>query len=560
MNEPKRLADARIDRRTLVKGAMVAGAASAASLPGLASAATGNANTRIVNMQEDGDTLIIAAAGSPSDIDPHSSYDYQSILAILGAYEGLIGLVDDSTTEFEGLVAESWSSNEDRSVWEFKIRPGLTFQDGSPVDAEAVRLSFERFFTLGLGPVGVLTRFVSDLAQITTPDESTVVFDLGAPQPLFDSAMASTYGPMIVNAKLLRDEHEEDGDWGHFWAQTNAEGTGSGAYRITQFDPGSELQMEAFEGYWRGWDGDHFTKVIIRVVSEGETRRQLLESGDADIVDSLVQESIDAVRENPDIVTLDQFVTRNNYFAMAVTGPLESAEARQAMCYAFPYTEVLDGIYLGRARQPRGAVPPEVRGHFPETFQFSTDLEKAKELLTAAGVEEGTSMTLALQTGIEQAKSASELFKENLAQLGIDLSIEVIDLATYSGIVYGDAPVEERPNFMWWGWWPDYNDAWNHLYPQVVCASGGSAGSNMGFYCNAEVDASMEAALSAASDEEYNSALASVQQIVSLDDPAAIYYVEAPWTTMYNKRLTGVFINPINIGTYNFWKMTRTAE
>ena len=272
------------------------------------------------------------------------------------------------------------------------------------------------------------------------------------------------------------------------------------------------------------------------------------------------QESIDAVRENPDIVTLDQFVTRNNYFAMAVTGPLESPEARQAMCYAFPYTEVLDGIYLGRARQPRGAVPPEVRGHFPETFQFSTDLEKARELLTAAGIEEGTSMTLALQTGIEQAKSASELFKENLAQLGIDLSIEVIDLATYSGIVYGDAPVEERPNFMWWGWWPDYNDAWNHLYPQVVCASGGSAGSNMGFYCNADVDASMEAALAAASDEEYNSALANVQQIVSLDDPAAIYYVEAPWTTMYNKRLTGVFINPINIGTYNFWKMTRTAE
>ncbi len=226
-------------------------------------------------------------------------------MAILGAYEGLIGLKGESTSELEGLIAESWESNEDLSVWTFKIRPGVTFQDGSPVDAEAVRLNYERFLTLGLGPVNVLQRFVTDPAKITAPDESTVVFDLGVPQPQFPFALASTYGPLIVNAKLMK-EHEEDGDWGHIWAQTNAEGTGSGPYKITNFEPGQVLEMERFDDYWRGWDGEHFENVIIRVVTEVDTRRQLLEQGEADIVDDLTTEMFVALEENPDITTLER--------------------------------------------------------------------------------------------------------------------------------------------------------------------------------------------------------------------------------------------------------------
>jgi len=555
----KSLLRSALDRRTLLKGAGTAGIA-AAALPTLetgAAPAPGSARS-LARKQGDPTTLVVAAAGSPSDIDPHSSYDYQSVMAILGAYEGLIGLKGDSTTELEGIIAESWESNEDMSVWTFKIRPGVTFQNGDPVDAEAVRLNYERFLTLGLGPVGVLTRFVSDPAKITAPDASTVVFDLGVPQPIFPLAIASTYGPLIVNAKLLK-EHEEDGDWGHVWAQTNAEGTGSGPYRITNFEPGQILEMERFEDYWRGWDGNHFEKVIVRVVSETETRRQLLEQGDADIVDALSVEAYDALLENPDITILSQFVTRNQYFAMAVAGPLETPEARQAMNFAWPWVEVLEGVYGGRSRQPRGPVPPEIRGHDPETFQYTTDLEQAKALLATAGVEEGAKLSLVMQTGLDQPKAAAELFQQNLAELGIELSIEVIDLSSYTSLVYGEAGPEERPNFMWWGWWPDYNDAWNHLYPQVSCDAQGSAGSNMGFYCNDRVQELLDTARNAPDDATYMSAMSEMQEILSKDDPPSVYYVESPWVVYFRNDVEGIFINPVNIGTYNYWAMSRTA-
>ncbi len=208
------------------------------SAPTHAHAAPGATGSQFVRTQDDLSTLVIAVDGSPSDLDPHSAYDYRSVLAILGAYEGLIGLVGSSTDELEGLVAESWEPNDDLSVWTFKIRPGLTFHNGDPLDAEAVRLNYERFLTLGLGPVAVVGRFVEDPSQITAPDPATVVFDLGRPQPLFPFAMASTYGPLIVNAKLLK-EHDEDGDWGHIWAQNQRRGHRQRRLSHHQFRTGS---------------------------------------------------------------------------------------------------------------------------------------------------------------------------------------------------------------------------------------------------------------------------------------------------------------------------------
>lgn len=546
----------RASRRTALKGA--AGAAAMLSIPTGGFAAPANPGALRSHQQGDTSLLVIATDGAPSDLDPHSAYDYRSVLAILGAYEGLIGLVGSSTDQLEGLVAESWESNDDQSVWTFKIRPGLTFHDGSPLDAEAVRLNYERFLTMGLGPVGVVKRFVGDPKQITAPDASTVVFDLGHPQPLFPFAMASTYGPLIVNAKLMK-EHEQDGDWGHVWAQTNAEGTGSGAYRITKVEPGQSVEMEQFDNYWRGWDGSHFEKVLIRAVTENETRRQLLEQGEADIVDTLTSEAYDALSQNPDITIQTQYTTRSDYFAMAVAGPLASPEARRAMNFAFPFTEVIEGVFSGRARQPRGPIPPELRGYDPNAFQYTTDLDQARQLLATAGVPEGTSLTMLMETGDERTKSAAQLYQANLAQIGIDLKIEETDTATYAGILYSDVPPEERPNFMPWFWWPDYNDAWNHLDPQVSCDAQGSAGANIGFYCSDQVQELLDSSKNAVDDASYFAAIAKLQQILSYDDPPSVYWIEQPWIVFHRKDVEGISINPINTGTYNFWAMHRTT-
>ncbi len=539
-------------RRAVIKGAAALGFAATVPVTGSASAAAGPAR------QGDPKTLTVAVYGSPANLDPHSAYDYRSAMAIRGPFEGLIALDGAETDKYVGMVAESWSANDDKSVWTFRIRDGVTFHDGSPCDAEACRLSFERFLTMGLGPVNVIGRFVSDPAQITAPDARTLVFDLGSPQPIFEAAIASGNGPLIVNAAVAK-EHEEDGDWGTTWATTYSDGLGTGPYRITAFEPGSLLQMERFEEYWGGWTGDEFDRIVLRVVEEDATRRQLIEQGEADIVDNLTPEALQALEQHPDIVVDKSACTEVMYLALTVGGPLESPQARQAMCAAFPYDEVIEGVYKGYGKRAIGPVADVCRGFDPETPVFDTDLERAKDLFAEAGLGEGTTITLMQESGDENIKAVTQLFQANLAEIGIDLEIETVDYLASSGMFFSDVPAEERPGVQAAFWWPDYNDAYNHLYAQVACDSWGSKGANAGFYCNEQVDEDLETARDAADDETYMSALSDAQRILSMDDPAAVYYMQPQWTTVLRKDITNFIFNPIYIGTFDFYRLRRTS-
>jgi peptide/nickel transport system substrate-binding protein len=220
---------------------------------------------------------------------------------------------------------------------------------------------------------------------------------------------------------------------------------------------------------------------------------------------------------------------------------------------------VIDGVYGGHGEQPAWPLAPLIRGFHPGTFQYPTDLAKAKALLVQAGVEEGAELKLTMESGVQLARSAAQLLQANLAEIGITLTIELVDLTTFTALYYGDMPAQERPNLMWWGWWPDYNDAWNHLYPQISCDAWGSKGANAGFYCNEEAEALLAQAKDAPDEATYLSALAKVQEIVALDPPA-IYYIQPLWLTVIRKDLAGFVFNPVNIGTYNFYRMSRVAS
>jgi peptide/nickel transport system substrate-binding protein len=469
----------------------------------------------------------------------------------------LIGLKGGTADEYEGLIAEHWEANADQSVWTFSIRDGVTFHDGSPCDAEAVRASYERLLTMGMGPSSILSRFVSDPEQIAAPDHQTVVFDLRRPQPLFQAAMASLYGVQVVNTRVAR-EHEQDGDWGNAWLQTHAEGAGTGPYRLVSFEPGEQTVLERYENYWGGWEGEHFDAIVVRTVPEIETLRQLVEWGDVDLLDrwSIRYESLVDFERNPDIRVDAQTSSEVEYFLLTQAGPLATPEARQAMCYAFPYREVTDGVFLGYAKQAIGPVAEKVRGFAPETFQYTTDLAQARTLVARAGVAEGTELTL--MQPVEGDQAPAQLFQANLAEIGLSLKIEAVDFGTYVGIFFGDTPADERPHVMRWSWQPDYNDAWAQLYPTVSCDAWGANGGNAGFYCNERVDALLAQAEGAADLDVYRVALREAQQILSRDDPPAIYYAQPEWITVLRRDIAGFVFNPIYIGTYDFHKLHRT--
>src|SRR3954463_2534960 len=448
MSEPKGSRDLRrapLTRRTMLKGAVAAGLVTPFS--GLVEPT--RVRAAVARQEGNGTTLIVGLDGSPSDLDPHSQYDYRSTMVVRAIYEGLVGLKGSATDEYEGLVAESWEANEDQSIWTFKIRPELSFQDGSPCDSAAVKSSYERTLGMKLGAVAVFSRFISDPAQMTTPDPATIVFDCGAPQPLFVTALSSTYGPQIVNAKVAL-EHEEDKDFGNAWMRLNAEGTGTGGWKLVSFEPGQEAILERNESYWRGWEGNHFERVIIRVQPEAASMRQLVEAGDVDMMDRFIIdfEWIDELKKNPALKVDISDSTEVTYYSMTEAGLLASPKARQAVCYAFPYQEVIDGYFKGYASRANSLIAPSVRGFQENGFYFETDLDKAKELLKAAGIAEGTELTMTTNT--PPGDPVPQLFKANLEKIGITLTVESVDQVSFTSIFYGDTPAEERPNFLSW--------------------------------------------------------------------------------------------------------------
>jgi hypothetical protein len=107
-----------------------------------------------------GSTFTLAANWSPNDIDPHSGYDPGSGFVLAGIYENLIRQRPGAGVQLEPWLAESWETSADASTWSFHLRPGVTFQDGSPLTAPAARESFVRQMTLQRAPANVLGRFL----------------------------------------------------------------------------------------------------------------------------------------------------------------------------------------------------------------------------------------------------------------------------------------------------------------------------------------------------------------------------------------------------------------
>ncbi len=542
-----------VTRRTMLQNAAATLAAPVLLCTSTASARSASRLLNVSKTSTSSDaTLTIATNRTPIDLDPHSAYDLGSMAALHGQFETLIQVEPGTSDQLSPLIAKSWESNEDKSLWIFHLDERVTFQDGTPCDSLAVRLSFERQLALGLAPATIIGRFIQDASQVTTPDANTVVFDLGLPQPRFDAAVASPSGGPIVNAALART-HEVDGDWGHAWAQSSNDGLGTGPYRVIGFDIQEKTVLERHEDYWQGWTGHHFDSVVLRNVPEAETRRELIESGDAGAAANISPEVLSALEKNPDLVVSHPYNLTVVYIMLTATGPLETAGARQAVCYAFPYDLVVSGVYEGYAKRAKGPCAELCRGFGPMTFVYDTDLEKAKSLLDRAGVAPGSSLRMLVPVSSPWAETLAELLRANLDKIGLKLDTQLADTATLVALYTGDMPKEERPHLMPTFWSPDYNDGWNHLWPQV--SSKAFKVGNAGYYSNALVDTLLDQAREAIDETTYQTALSQIQQIVTYDDPAAIYVVQPQYPIVLQKHIGGFVPNLITGELLDFYAL-----
>jgi ABC-type transport system substrate-binding protein len=200
-----------------------------------------------------------------------------------------------------------------------------------------------------------------------------------------------------------------------------------------------------------------------------------------------------------------------------------------------------------------------VRGYDPDIFLYQTDLAKAKELLQAAGINEGDSFEYVLESGNAVEDVVAQLFQANLQSIGITLEILSIDPSTVSDMVYSDADPEILPHFFGGrGWWPDYNDPYNQLYPSFVEASIG--GGNASRWVNPRFEELMAQAAVYTEEDELVTLMKEAQNILTEQDPPAIYYGQQLWYTVLRKDIEGFGWNPLYLSSYHpLRSLKRTA-
>ena len=180
-------------------------------------------------------------------------------------------------------LAESWSASEDELTYEFVLRQGVKFHNGEPVTAEDVKFSFERYH----GASHDLMK--EQVAAVETPDPRHVQFKLKKPWPDFLTFYSSATGAgWIVPKKYV----EKVGDEGFKKAPI-----GAGPYKFVSFNPGVELVLEAFDGYWRKTPS--VKRLVMKVIPDEATRLAALKRGEVDIAYSIRGELAEEVRRHP---------------------------------------------------------------------------------------------------------------------------------------------------------------------------------------------------------------------------------------------------------------------
>lgn len=452
------------------------------------------------------------------------------IIVLNNVYETLLKF-DPETSEFEYVLAESYDVSEDGMTWTFKIREGVKFHDGTDMTAEDVKFSIDRTMELRQGASYIW----GAVNGVNVVDDYTVEFTLAYPAPL-DLVASSPYASFIMS----KDTVEANDDT---WFEGGNE-AGTGPYVLEDFTMGDEVILSQFTDYWKAWEGEHFEKILIKKVAETSSRRQLIEKGDATITMELPAEDVNALKDYDGVqVIVESSFTNMIGFFNTEKAPLDNENVRKALSYAFPYNDVVQYAAGGYAEQSTGPVPNNHWGHGQDLFQYSYNLDMAKQLLDAEGIKDGElNLLLTYMSGDEAEKKASELYKAELSKIGVNLEVRGMPWESQWEMGMNEDPEERQDIFLMY-WWPDIANPYSWLYP--LYRSEESPLFNLSYYKNAKFDNMIDAAYEKSStDIDQASAEFIAAQEILIDDAASFYIYDKNVSWILDKNLRGFKNNP----------------
>jgi len=366
--------------------------------------------------------LTIVQPAEATTMDPGRSTQVLTVNYFYNLYDSLTRW--DAALQLQPGLATSWKAVND-ITWEFTLRPGVKFHDGSPLTAEDVRATIER--NLVPGKTVVTAGFTTiELVQAASPTLVRVV--TRKPDPLLPVRMAQM-GSQILPARLTTDEGAKE---------LARRPIGSGAYRFVEWVKDERLVMEANRDWW-GWEGrpPSVDRVLWKAIPDDFPRLVALEKGDADIVTSVPPDRIRSVAEGRNTRVVSVPSTRTVEFNINSTQPpLSDKRVRQALHYALDVPAIIRSLFAGLGRPLVGGLADTDFGYNPALKPYPYDPARARALLAEAGSPGGIDVTLHAGMGtMVNDKQLLEVIADMWAKVSIRARVAMMEMGARQRMV-----------------------------------------------------------------------------------------------------------------------------
>lgn len=407
----------RVDRRTFLRqGAIFGLSVSAMGLLG----ARADAEDAPVAVKKGG-TLRIGVSTPNGPADPMTAANQGSIAMYQPVGEYLIRAQPDLT--LRPFLATEWKSNDKGTVWTFKLRNDVTFQDGQPMKAADVVATFNRLADPEGGSIALSAfRGIINSKSATVIDDYTVQFELERPVGNFPYlASSDTYSAIILPA-TFKGGFEEAGF------------PGTGPLKMSSYTPTTGATFVRNENYWDKENLAPLDQVDFVFFADETPALLALQGGEIDVVYQVSVQNGRAVVNNPDYKLVGTRSAASRPLHLRTdTGPWVDKRVRQAFAHTVDRKAVVQGLMQGYAEIGNDSCFAPV---FPVTDpalpQRELDLDKARALLTEAGLPDGFKTTLNVINQLE-VPAYAVILQAGAAKVGIDLEIILQDGGTYYG-------------------------------------------------------------------------------------------------------------------------------
>lgn len=364
-------------------------------------------------------TITISLANDPTSLYMPRTADITATNAALPLYDALVWTNEDG--ELVPWLAESWAVSDDGTEYTFYLREGITFHNGEPFTAEAVIATWE----MGKDPSNDYANLYEDVTSVEAIDDYTVRIVAAEPDGTFLNRVLEDWA--IVPPEYIRevgiDEFEDNP-------------VGTGPFRFVERVSGDRVVYEANPDYWQ--EGmPRVERVVFRVIPDSSTRIAAVQTGEIDVANRLTPDQARTLEGHGTVDIVTYLNDRVYYVGFKNVGagegsPLEDRDVRLALNYAVNRQGIIDAIFAGAAEPVTGFILPTNLGHDDSLEPYPYDPERAREMLAAAGYEDGFEISMGCPAdAYVNINEVCLAVQRNLQDIGVEVAVEFLTTTTY---------------------------------------------------------------------------------------------------------------------------------